>query len=137
MWIFTETGFVSVVRKPDAPIKVTVRARDRRSLLELSELAETEIVETPYADYRFRVLVDDIIFKTWFTTAVDMLDYDVYEERLAPALARHPGHHRRRFARGVESGDNESVRWLHVPSWWSMVKMARPGGVIHRAEFWV
>ena len=60
MWIFTETGFVSAVRKHDAPTKVTVRARDRRSLLELSELAETEIVETPHADYRFRVLVDDM-----------------------------------------------------------------------------
>ena len=82
MWIFTETGFVSAVRKHDAPTEVTVRARDRRSLLELSELAETEIVETPYADYRFRVLVDDIIFKTWFTTAVDMLDYDNFKNRV-------------------------------------------------------
>ena len=82
MWIFTETGFVSAVRKADAPTKVTVRARDRRSLLELSELTETEIVETPYADYRFRVLVDDIIFKTWFTTAVDMLDYDNFKNRV-------------------------------------------------------
>lgn len=82
MWIFTETGFVSAVRKHDAPTKVTVRARDRRSLLELSELSGTEIVETPHADYRFRVLVDDMVFKTWFTTAVDMLDYDNFKNRV-------------------------------------------------------
>jgi hypothetical protein len=36
MWIFTETGFVSAVRKSDAPSKVTARARDKQSLQVLS-----------------------------------------------------------------------------------------------------
>ena len=82
MWIFTETGFVSAVRKDDAPTKVTVRARDRRSLQELSELSGSEIVVTEFADYRYRVVVSDDVFKSWFVTAVDMLDYDNFKNRV-------------------------------------------------------
>jgi hypothetical protein len=82
MWIFTETGFVSAVRKSDAPSKVTARARDKQSLQVLSELAETEIIHTPYADYGYRVIVADAVFKGWLETTVDMLDYDNFKNRI-------------------------------------------------------
>ena len=39
MWVFTETGFVSAVRKVDSPSKITVRSRDKQSLEVLAELA--------------------------------------------------------------------------------------------------
>ena len=39
MWVFTETGFVSAVRKPEEPKYITVRAREKQSLEVLSELA--------------------------------------------------------------------------------------------------
>ena len=81
MWVFTETGFVSAVRKVDAPSKITVRSRDKQSLEVLAELSETEIIETPYADYGYRVLVSDDIYKVWLTTTVDMLDYDNFKNR--------------------------------------------------------
>ena len=32
MWVFTETGFVSAVRKPEEPKYITVRAREKQSL---------------------------------------------------------------------------------------------------------
>lgn len=82
MWIFTETGFVSAVRKLENPAEVTVRARDRQSLEDLAALAEREIVRTDMADYRFRVLVPDALFKEWLITAVDMLDYDNFKNRV-------------------------------------------------------
>ena len=82
MWVFTETGFVSAVRKVDAPSKITVRSRDKQSLEVLAELSETEIIETPYADYGYRVLVSDDIYKVWLTTTVDMLDYDNFKNRI-------------------------------------------------------
>jgi hypothetical protein len=82
MWIFTETGFVSAVRKDDAPNKITARARDRRSLQELSELSGAEIITTEHSDYRYRVVVSDDVFKSWFVTAVDMLDYDNFKNRI-------------------------------------------------------
>ena len=83
MWVFTETGFVSAVRKVDSPSKITARSRDKQSLEVLAELAETEIIETPYADYGYRVLVSDDIYKVWLTTTVDMLDYDNFKNRIA------------------------------------------------------
>ena len=39
MWLFTETGFVSAVCSPEDKDIMKVRARDKKSLLELSELA--------------------------------------------------------------------------------------------------
>jgi hypothetical protein len=82
MWIFTETGFVSAVRKPEAPGEVTARARDRYSLEDLAALADREIARTDYADYRYRVVVPDGIFKDWLATSVDMLDYDNFKNRV-------------------------------------------------------
>ena len=83
MWVFTQTGFVSAVRKADAPSKITVRSRDKQSLEVLAELSETEILETPFADYGYRVLVSDDIYKVWLSTTVDMLDYDNFKNRIA------------------------------------------------------
>lgn len=82
MWIFTEAGFVSAVRKPDSPAEVTARARDRQSLEDLAALAERAIVRTDLADYRYRVVVPDGVFKEWLITAVDMLDYDNFKNRV-------------------------------------------------------
>ena len=83
MWVFTETGFVSAVRKVDSPSKITASSRDKQSLEVLAELSETEILETPFADYGYRVLVSDEFFKVWLTTTVDMLDYDNFKNRVA------------------------------------------------------
>jgi len=82
MWVFTETGFVSAVRKPEEPKYITVRAREKQSLEVLSELAEKPIIDTPYGDYAYRVLVTDEVFKAWLSTSVDMLDYDNFKNRV-------------------------------------------------------
>ena len=92
MRVFTETGFVSAVRKVDSPTKITARSRDRQSLEVLAELSETEILETPFADYGYRVLVSDDIYKVWLTTTVDMLDYDNFKNRVADSRG-HVFHH--------------------------------------------
>jgi len=82
MWVFTETGFVSAVRKPEEPKYITVRAREKQSLEVLSELSEKPIIDTPYGDYAYRVLVSDEVFKAWLATSVDMLDYDNFKNRV-------------------------------------------------------
>ena len=92
MWVFTETGFVSAVRKPDEPKYITVRAREKQSLEVLSELAEKSIIDTPYGDYAYRVLVSDEVFKAWLATSVDMLDYDNFKNRIAQSRG-HVFHH--------------------------------------------
>jgi hypothetical protein len=82
MWVFTETGFVSAVRKPEEPKFITVRAREKQSLEVLSELSERPIIDTPFGDYAYRVLVTDEVFKAWLATSVDMLDYDNFKNRV-------------------------------------------------------
>jgi hypothetical protein len=71
MWVFTETGFVSAVRKPEEPKYITVRAREKQSLEVLSDLADTPIIDTPFE-----------VFKAWLATSVDMLDYDNFKNRV-------------------------------------------------------
>jgi hypothetical protein len=82
MWVFTETGFVSAVRKPEEPKFITVRAREKQSLEVLSELSERPIIDTSFGDYAYRVLVTDEVFKAWLATSVDMLDYDNFKNRV-------------------------------------------------------
>ena len=62
MWIFTDTGFISIVRKPEHPGVLTVRARDRHSLELLAAKAGVEIKRSPHGDYPYRVFVGDAEF---------------------------------------------------------------------------
>jgi len=62
MWIFTDTGFISAVRKPEHPDLITVRARDRKSLKSLAAKANVEIKRSPFGDYPCRVFVSEQSF---------------------------------------------------------------------------
>jgi hypothetical protein len=55
MWLFTTAGFFSIVAKGGRDFQV--RARARKDLVRLNHTAKLrlEIIETPHADYRFRV----------------------------------------------------------------------------------
>jgi len=59
-----------------------VRAREKQSLEVLSDLADTPIIDTPFGDYAYRVLITDEVFKAWLATSVDMLDYDNFKNRV-------------------------------------------------------
>jgi hypothetical protein len=82
MWIFTDTGFISAVRKPWAKDKMTVRARDKQSLSELSRVSGEEIVTTLDSDYPHRVVVDDKVFKSWLVESIDTMNYDNFKNRV-------------------------------------------------------
>jgi hypothetical protein len=82
MWIFTDTGFISAVRKPWAKDKITVRARDKQSLSELSRVSGEEIVTTLDSDYPHRVVLDDKVFKSWLVESIDTMDYDNFKNRV-------------------------------------------------------
>ena len=83
MWVFTETGFVSAVRKTDRPDVYTVRSRDRKSLEPLANFASVEIVETPYGDYPLRVFVEPKKFTEWLAAQAESIDYDNFKSRVA------------------------------------------------------
>ena len=82
MWIFTETGFVSAVRKNDRPDVYTVRARDRKSLEPLAAFAKAEIVETPYGDYPLRAFVEPAVFTEWVSGQASSIEYDNFKSRV-------------------------------------------------------
>jgi hypothetical protein len=83
MWIFTETGFISAVRKPEYPGVVTVRSRDRKSLEALAAKAQVEIKRSPRGDYPYRVFVGDGLFIEWFLDRGGELQYSNFKNRVA------------------------------------------------------
>jgi hypothetical protein len=83
MWIFTETGFVSAVRKPYYPDKMVVRARDIQSLDDLVNLSGGNVITTKDSDYPHRVVVTDDVFKSWLEGTVEDLNYDNFKNRVA------------------------------------------------------
>jgi hypothetical protein len=89
MWIFTDTGFISAVRKPEYPGVVTVRSRDRESLELLAAKAQVEIKRSPHGDYPYRVFVDDSSFIEWFLDRGGELQYSNFKNRVAQTRGRH------------------------------------------------
>lgn len=82
MWIFTDTGFISAVRKPEYPGVVTVRSRDRESLELLAAKAQVEIKRSPHGDYPYRVFVGDGPFIEWFLDRGSELSYSNFKNRV-------------------------------------------------------
>lgn len=83
MWIFSETGFISAVRKNDRPDVMTVRARDRASLTPLAATAGVEIAKSPHGDYPYRAFVKPEVFALWVSDVVLTLDYDNFKSHIA------------------------------------------------------
>ena len=83
MWVFTETGFVSAVRKTDRPDVITVRSRDRKSLEPLATKAEVDIKVSPFGDYPYRVFVEPAVFTSWVADQASNINYDNFKNRVA------------------------------------------------------
>ena len=83
MWVFTETGFVSAVRKNDRPDLITVRSRDQKSLEPLAQLSGSEVIVTPFGDYQFRTSVEADVFADWVADQATAIDYDNFKNRVA------------------------------------------------------
>jgi hypothetical protein len=74
MWIFLPDGFFSVVQDRDHPEhRLQVRARAREDLER--HFPNEPIVETPEADYHYRVIVSRNEFSAWMESVVFSLDY--------------------------------------------------------------
>lgn len=82
MWLFTETGFISAVRHYSENGVVVVRARDEKSLRELSVKSGEKITNSPYNDYPYRVHVSDEIFQAWLAETCQKMDYTNFKDRV-------------------------------------------------------
>ena len=83
MWLFTETGFVSAVQHRDNKDLLVVRARDRQSLVPLSEQTGDPITTNAYSDYPYRVILHKDVFASWVTEAIKFLDYPNFKNQVA------------------------------------------------------
>ncbi len=83
MWIFTETGFVSAVKKPEHEGQYSVRARDEQSLAGLISATGAELIVSSNTDYKYRVIVSPEQFISWLTDQAQSIDYSNFKSRVA------------------------------------------------------
>lgn len=79
MWVFTKTGFYSIVNHRDVPDAFLVRARRREDLVDLvagNPLDVERIEDDPRADYRWRLVVDKSVVRDILVEQLDDIDYD-------------------------------------------------------------
>jgi len=107
VWIFTTSGFVSAVRS-QSDRTIIVRSRDRASLASISKKYQTEIKQTPVADYPYRLEISTENFVDWVADQARNIDYPNFKSAVAT-------HRNRLFAKvlgevwsvmhGVEDGN--------------------------------
>lgn len=79
MWIFTISGFVSVIREPYEPTEVVVRARDLKSLEWLEFVSGRKAINTPSADYPYRIKVTNWNLDRFLELAQEDISYDNFK----------------------------------------------------------
>jgi len=85
MWLFSETGFVSVVQDPQDKNKMVVRGRDMESLKPLVERYDAKIVQLKNRDYPHRVFLTREQFVDWLVELGETLKYTNYKTRAGQA----------------------------------------------------
>lgn len=95
MWIFTPEGFYSVVMRRGMRAKVgrthQVRARVREDLEYFIDFMDADpkrypIIETPTADYRYRIMVSRRDLNKWWNHNMDELNYSNFKSEAAKVL---------------------------------------------------
>lgn len=87
MWLFTTLGFFSCTRSKEDFTKMQVRARTEADLQRLiNELnLEARILETPGADYRWRILLSPARFGQVVHELVSRIDYCNFKQAVHEA----------------------------------------------------
>jgi hypothetical protein len=80
MWLFTTSGFISIIEK-DAN-HLAVRARDSLSLSPLAQSYDVEIRSTPTADYPYRIFITKDQFKNWLSNQSGQIQYKNFKSEV-------------------------------------------------------
>ena len=83
MWLFTKSGFVSIVQHRDAADMMIVRARFRGDAARFARMKVADEKITPMADYRYRVIIGRARLAELLALEVDRLDYPNFKDSLA------------------------------------------------------
>lgn len=86
MWLYLKTGFYSVVYKPPCnKDELLVRARSKGDIEKLQKQLKAkynydgEVVDSPKADYAYRMILPREIFASFISSAAMELDYDNFK----------------------------------------------------------
>lgn len=96
MWIFTKDGFFSAVKdRYCGEGEIMVRGRVRRDLVRLASSCKQapEIIETPDADYAFRIKLAHEVWTDYVTRAAAGIDYPNVKNAIAGQGARHDAYY--------------------------------------------
>ncbi len=88
MWIFTTSGFVSVVREPYDHTEVVVRARDLKSLHWLEFVSDKKAINTPSADYPYRIKVTNWELDRFLEIMQEDISYDNFKMAVGSNLGK-------------------------------------------------
>lgn len=110
MWVFTETGFVSAVRKHDRPDVITVRARDHKSLESLAGLTGAQIAKSPNGDYPYRLFVTVEDWAKWLSHEAMNVDYDNFKSHVAQTRGYEYAHELSRVWAVMLETEDENAR---------------------------
>jgi hypothetical protein len=88
MWLFTEKGFLSAVRKGHGDQNLVVRARNIAALKDLTEFSMTAIVRTPKADYPFRLHVSPETWAEYVKLVALEVDYRNFKTQVKKTLGQ-------------------------------------------------
>lgn len=81
MWIASKNGFISIVKHLDLADALMVRARVKKDLLSIFDAGR--IIETPEADYRFRVLVPKREMAEMLAEKILDIDYPNFKNEIS------------------------------------------------------
>jgi hypothetical protein len=86
MWLYTELGFYSIIHKqPCNRDELLVRTRSKIDIDKLKQKLKAkyqfdgEIIDSPKADYAYRMIVSRKIFSAFVADAVMEIDYDNFK----------------------------------------------------------
>ena len=88
MWIFTNKGYISVVKHNHDTGYVMVRAREKQVLSWLQEIAKAEnltvkpIEYTPKADYQYRMMVHKLSFSCIMAKLIIGMEYTNFKDSI-------------------------------------------------------
>lgn len=83
MWLITTDGFFSAVQDRDDHDAVFVRARVRDDAEQLAVAVGSTVIETPAADYRFRVRMTKRTWSRYLADRAAEVDYDNFKNAVA------------------------------------------------------
>ena len=88
MWLMTTDGFFSAVEDRDDHEAVFVRARVRGDAEQLAAAVDQTVLETPSADYRFRVRMTKADWAGYVADRAGAIDYDNFKNAVADRQGR-------------------------------------------------